>query len=76
MVRQVPKVHVRFDGRSYDWALERLGLDIERAATADDFEIKQRAAQALDVAPGRLEHHVIDRPETGNIILRPAAVYG
>jgi len=76
VVRQVQKIHVRFGGRSYDWAPERLGLDSRSMALASDLEIKRSVAKMLDVELERLEFHAIDRPETGNIILRPEAVYG
>ena len=76
MVRHTEKIPVRFDGRSYDWALERFGLDGERAKGATDEELKRMIAGQLDVAVERLSTYVIDRPETGNIILRPEAIYG
>ena len=60
MVRQVQKIHVRFGGRSYDWAPERLGLDSRSMALASDLEIKRSVAKMLDVELERLEFHAID----------------
>jgi len=65
-------VHIRFEGRSLDVA-ER---DLNVRAGMSDIEIKQRLAQHLDVRPERLNPYIVDRPATGNLIVRPEAVYG
>ena len=65
-------IHVRFEGRSYDMHTAHLGM----TAGLNDNEIKQRLAQFLDVAPERLADYVIDRGPSGDLIVRPEAVYG
>ena len=65
-------VHVRFEGRSID--LDELEIEVnERMA---DREIKESIARKLDVVPERLRHYVVDRTPSGNVIVRPEAVYG
>lgn len=65
-------IHVRFDGKSFDLDIEALGL--RHAAT--DGDVKARLAEHLDVAVNRFDGYVIDRPDTGVLIVRPEAVYG
>ncbi len=65
-------VHVRFDGRSIDISDRELML----RAGMDDAEIKELVARRLDVGAERLNSYVIDRTATGNVIVRPEAVYG
>lgn len=65
-------VHVRFEGRSFDFS-ER---ELEIRAGAPDAEVKERVARRLDVSEARLKEYVIDRGPSGDLILRPEAVYG
>ena len=65
-------LHLRFEGRSYD--LDESQLNISR--DTNDAQIKAKLAGYLDVRANRLQNYVIDRPSTGNIIIRPEAVYG
>ena len=65
-------IHLRFEGVSYD--VSRLDLRLNGQPT--DEQIKQRLAQLLDVAVNRLKAYVVDRPATGELIVRPEAVYG
>ncbi len=65
-------LHVRYEGRSYDFHERQ--LDIE--PTMKDREIRQRLANYFDVDGKRFDFYVIDRPNTGDIIVRPEAVYG
>jgi hypothetical protein len=65
-------IHVRFEGRSFDVAEDRLGV----TATATDVAIKERLSQHLDIAQDRLSNYVIDRRPSGEVIIRPEAVYG
>lgn len=65
-------VHVRFEGRSYDVSESQLGL----TANMNDNIIKQRLAQHFDVQLNRFESYVIDRRPSGDLIVRPEAVYG
>ena len=65
-------VHVRFDGRSLDLPLPDLGV----GPGAADAEIKRALARQLDVAAEKLRDYVVDRHQTGNITVRPEAVFG
>lgn len=65
-------IHVRFEGRSFDVSEKVLGLK----APASDRTIRDRLAQHLDVGSGRLEGYVVDRLESGDLVVRPEAVYG
>ncbi|RYG69827.1 hypothetical protein EON80_09085 [bacterium] len=67
-----PAIHVRFEGRSQRLNSAQLGL----AANAGDNDIKHAVATMLDVAPGQLKFHVVERHENGNITVRPEAVFG
>ena len=65
-------VHVRFEGRSID--LDE--LEVEVNVRMADRDIKDAIARKLDVASDRLRHYVVDRTPTGNVVIRPEAVYG
>ena len=65
-------LHVRYAGRSYDFADRQVDV---KAAFSDD-EIKNRVAGELDLSVDQLEGYVIDRSPTGDVIVRPEAVYG
>ncbi len=65
-------VHVRFEGRSYDLNERQLNV----APGMSDAEIKERLAQHFDVERSRFTYYVVDRAQTGNLIVRPEAVYG
>ncbi|MEW6734853.1 MAG: hypothetical protein AB1489_26250 [Acidobacteriota bacterium] len=65
-------VHVRFEGRSYDFTPDQLRL----AANLPDAEIKRQLAQHLDVAAERFRFYIVDRTANGDLIIRPEAVYG
>jgi hypothetical protein len=67
-----PVAHIRFDGRSRDVPLAELGV----ADTSSDHDIKQAIARHLEISEERLHDHVLDRHETGNVTLRPEAVFG
>lgn len=65
-------VHVRFEGRSYDFTERELELWKEMS----DEEIKARVARHLEVDAKRLNAYVVDRGPSGDLIVRPEAVYG
>lgn len=65
-------IHVRFEGRSLDFSERDLGLN----GKSSDREIKERVARHLEVGLSRLEDYVVDRAPSGNVIVRPEAVYG
>ena len=63
-------IHVRYEGRSFDFNIRRLH------ANAADSEIKQEVARHLDVGFDKLKFYVVDRRPSGDVIVRPEAVYG
>jgi hypothetical protein len=65
-------VHIRFEGRSYDIQEGQINLNV----SMNDSAIKQRLAQHFDVNLNRFETYVIDRRPSGDLIIRPEAVYG
>ena len=68
----VPMLHIRFEGRSLDVPLG----DLDLGAFSSDAEIKRALAGYLDVAEARFRDYVVDRHETGNLTVRPQAVFG
>lgn len=65
-------IHVRFEGRSYDLKERELGLN----ASMSDREIQERLAAHFDVSLDRFRSYAIDRASTGDLVVRPEAVYG
>ncbi|MBD2091303.1 hypothetical protein H6F67_15730 [Microcoleus sp. FACHB-1515] len=65
-------VHIRFEGRSIDLSENQLGI----ASGMNDVAVKERVARHLDVRSNRLDSYVIDRRPSGDLIIRPEAVYG
>ncbi|HIK08542.1 MAG TPA: hypothetical protein IGS40_28385 [Trichormus sp. M33_DOE_039] len=65
-------VHIRFEGRSIDVTETQLGI----AAGMNDVAVKEHVARHLDVNCDRLSTYVIDRRPSGDLIIRPEAVYG
>ena len=65
-------LHVRFNGESFDVALETLDL----GSASSEREVKQRVASHLEVDGSRLRDYIVDRHANGNLTLRPEAVFG
>ena len=67
-----PVLHIRFDGRSFDIPLS----DLDVGTLSSDAEIKRALANYLCVPEVKFRHYVVDRHETGNLTVRPEAVFG
>ena len=65
-------VHIRFEGRSYDIQEMKIGV----VAAMQDTQIFDQLAQHFDVNPARFNAYVVDRSPSGDLIIRPEAVYG
>lgn len=65
-------IHLRFEGRSYDFAEKELAI---RSPVSDQI-LKTHIAQHFDIGIDRLRAYVVDRRPSGDIIVRPEAVYG
>ena len=72
-IDHTPQLHVMWDGVTHDFDLAT--LDIGDLNT--DNQIRQAAADALEISLGKLSNATVDRnPETGDLTLRPNAVFG
>ena len=67
-----PRLHVRFEGRSWDIACQELDI----GQVSGDDQIRQAVAGFFDVAPGKFRAYVIERHGNGNMTVRPEAVFG
>ncbi|MBE9029574.1 hypothetical protein IQ266_07510 [filamentous cyanobacterium LEGE 11480] len=65
-------IHVRFEGRSLD--VTEAQLEVNK--NTNDNVIKERLSRHLDVAQNRLTEYVVDRRPSGDVVIRPEAVYG
>jgi hypothetical protein len=65
-------VHIRFEGRSLDITETQLGI----TTGLNDIAVKEQFSRHLDVNANRLSAYVIDRRPSGDLIIRPEAVYG
>ncbi|WP_138496856.1 hypothetical protein [Nostoc sp. PA-18-2419] len=65
-------VHIRFEGRSVDVVETQLGI----TASMNDVAVKQQVARHLDINSDRLSAYIVDRRPSGDLIVRPEAVYG
>jgi hypothetical protein len=68
----VKVVHIRFEGRSVD--IPQSDLDV--GAASSDNDIKRALARYLETPEAKLRDYVIDRHDTGNMTVRPEAVFG
>ena len=65
-------VHVRFEGRSYDIPETQLGV----TTGMNDTTIKERLVKHFEVTGDRFHSYIVDRRPSGDLIIRPEAVYG
>ena len=68
----IAMVHIRFEGRSLDILETQLGI----TTGMSDVAVKEQVSRHLDVNTNRLSAYVIDRRPSGDLIIRPEAVYG
>jgi hypothetical protein len=71
-VNDASVLHIRFEGRSFDIPLS----DLDVGAVSTDADVKRALAEYLEIAPSKLRDYVVDRHETGNLTVRPQAVFG
>lgn len=71
-VNESPVLHIRFEGRSFDIPFN----DLDIGTLSKDEEIKRAVGGYLNVPEVKFLHYVIDRHETGNMTVRPEAVFG
>ncbi len=71
-MNQVPRVHVRFEGHSYDVNAAEFNLSPQPS----DAEVRLALAMFFEVPISRLAPYVIERHGNGNLTVRPEAVFG
>jgi hypothetical protein len=71
-LNDAPVLHIRFEGRSFDIPLS----DLDAGAMSTDADVKRALAGYLDVAEAKFRDYVVERHETGNLTVRPQAVFG
>ncbi len=72
VIQNIPWLHIRFEGRSYDLPLA--DLDLGPLSTDDD--VRRALVGYLNVPDGAFKHYVIERHVNGNMTVRPEAVFG
>lgn len=71
-LNEAPVLHIRFEGRSFDIPLS----DLDVGTISTDAEVKHALADYLAVPEAKFRDYVVDRHETGNLTVRPQAVFG
>ncbi len=72
MITQTPLMHVRYNGRSIDVPLS----DLDIGDQSSDDAVTQATADYLDLPFRSLTGYKVDRHKTGNITIRPQAIFG
>jgi hypothetical protein len=67
-----PQIHIRYEGRSVDIYQDQLDI----GSLSADEQVRQAVAEHLGAPPTKLRNFVIDRHESGEMTLRPQAVFG
>lgn len=71
-VNEAPVLHIRFEGRSFDIPLG----DLDVGTASSNAEVKRALSSYLNVPEAKLRDYVVDRHDTGNLTVRPEAVFG
>ncbi len=71
-MNQIPRVHVRFEGHSYDVNAAEFNLSPQPS----DAEVRLALAMFFEVPISRLAPYVVERHGNGNLTVRPEAVFG
>ncbi len=71
-LNESPVLHIRFDGRSFDIPLS----DLDVGTLSSDADVKRALAGYLNVVVEKFRDYTVDRHETGNLTVRPEAVFG
>ncbi len=64
--------HIRYAGRTFEIKPKVFDLSLK----ASDREIMDRVADWLGVPEGKLSNYVIDRRPSGQVVVRPEAIFG
>lgn len=71
-INESPVLHIRFEGRSFDIPLSDLDVGI----LSSDEQVKRALAGYLSVSEDKFRDYTVDRHDTGNLTVRPEAVFG
>jgi hypothetical protein len=71
-INESPVLHIRFDGRSFDIPLS----DLDVGLMSSDADVKRALAGYLNVPEAKFRDYTVDRHDTGNLTVRPEAVFG
>jgi hypothetical protein len=71
-MNESPVLHIRFDGRSFDIPLS----DLDVGLASSDADVKRALAGYLNVSEVKFRDYTVDRHDTGNLTVRPEAVFG
>ncbi len=71
-ISELPVLHIRFEGSSFDVPLS----DMDIGAMSSNEEIKRALAEYLTVPDIKFRDYTVDRHDTGNLTVRPEAVFG
>ncbi len=70
--QNAPRLHVRFEGRSWDLLLS----DLDVGGLSPDNEIRHALARYFDVPAAKFNAYIVERHANGNLTVRPEAVFG
>jgi hypothetical protein len=62
-------LHIRYNGESHEF-------NVAVTTASSDQEIKEAAAQSLEIPIDNLDKLVVDRRPNGDIMIHPEAIYG
>ena len=71
-INEAPVLHIRFEGRSFDIPL----ADLDVGTMSSDADVKNSLAAYLNVPVEKFRDYTVDRHDTGNLTVRPEAVFG
>jgi len=75
-----PTIHViigrGMEARTEDLTFADVALEGDDPATISDDNLKHRVERWLDLAEGTLNDRVVNRPGTGNIIIKAPDIFG
>ena len=71
-INELPVLHIRFDGRSFDIPL----ADLDIGTMSSDVDVKNAVAGYLNLPVAKFHDYTVDRHGTGNLTIRPEAVFG
>ena len=69
---EIHVLHIRFEGRSFDIPLS----DLDVGVLSTNADVLRALADYLDVPEIKFRNYTVDRHDTGNLTVRPQAVFG